>query len=227
MRRRERRVGVAAERLADPLELREEPARRVDRGGADVGVGAVPLLALEDHLDRAVPLVRADGHEARRLADDRVARVHPPLREEPLRAEAAHLLVGGEEQGERGAGGAGPGGGHERGAEEALRVGGAAPDDPPVALGPSERLGPVRIERDAVGVPDEREATRRLGAAPADEVPLHHPVRVGPRVAAGVEPERPRLPLEQIEHRQVRARGGRVGGDEGPDERDEVHAGRP
>ena len=200
------------------------PARRVDRGGADVRVGAVPLDAGEHHLDRAVALVRAHRRERRRLAHDRVARVDAPLGEEPLRAEAADLLVGGEEERERPA------------AQARVRdaATSAAARKPFVSAAPRPMMRPSRSAPASASAqagsngtqsvwPTSARPAARLRPAPADEVALLDAARVGPGLAAGLEAERARLALEEVEHRQVRARGGGVDRDEGSEERDEVH----
>ena len=87
-----------------------------------------------------------------------------------------------------------------------------------------EGVGPGRIEGDAVGVADQRQPARQVGAAPADEVLLLHAVGVMPAGAAGGEAERLQLPLEQVEDRAVGAARGRVDPDEGLQERDEVQS---
>ena len=151
--------GLAPERaLGVGLDAAEEPRGAEDGRGAGVGVGAVALLAGDLDLREAVTLVGADGPERGGLAHDGVARGAAPCLEQHLRAETAHLLVGGEDQAERLLHrGARPLGGEQGAGDEGLGVAGAAAVEAVVLPGERQRLGPAGVVGDAVGVADQRE----------------------------------------------------------------------
>ncbi len=212
-----------ARATADRLQLAPEPPERVDGGGAHLGVGAVTLHARDPHLHGAVALVRAHRHQAGGLAHDGVARVHAALGQELLRAQAAHLLVGGEGQRQRRPGGPRPGHRGHGGGQEGLGVGRAAPVDPAVAHLAGQGLLPVVVVGHAVGVAHQRQPAGRIRAAPAHQVGLLHAGGVDPGRAPRLEPGSPDLALEQVQHRQVGPGGGRVDGDQRLQERDQIH----
>src|SRR4030095_14750858 len=83
------------------LDPAQEAGGTEEGGGTGVRVGAMALLARDLYLGEAVALVGADRPEGRRLAHDGVASGAAAGLEEHLRAEAAHLLVGGEDEAQR------------------------------------------------------------------------------------------------------------------------------